>query len=74
MPLKKELTLGRAELEPELQLADSMNLGLDEALLDYDEGTIRVTGIPLPLYWSEELSVLHRRQPVPWYEKAVKLI
>jgi len=73
-PLKKELSLGRQELEPELQLADSLDLGLDEALLDSDDGTFKVTGIPLPKYWSEELSVLHRRQPEPWYEKAVKLI
>ena len=73
-PLKKELTLGRQELEPELQLADSMNLGLDEALLDWDDGMARVTGIPLPAYWSDELSVLHRRQPESRLEKLVKLI
>ena len=51
-----------------------MNLALDEALFDTDDSTFKVTGIPLPAYWSDELSVLHRRQPVPWYEKAVKLI
>jgi len=73
-PLKKELSMGRPELEDELGLADSMNLGLDEALLDYDDGRFKVTGIPLPGYWSEELSVLHRRQPVPLYEKLVRLI
>jgi hypothetical protein len=73
-PLKKELQLGREELEPELVLADSLKLDLDEAYLDSDLGEWKVVDIPLPEYWSEELSVLHRRQPVPWYEKAVKLI
>ena len=73
-PLKKELTLGRQELEPELTMADGLGLGLDEAYLDCDLGEWRVTGIPLPRYWSEELSVLHRRQPVSLYEMAVRLI
>lgn len=73
-PLKKELDLGRPELEPELRLADSMNLAKDQALLDCDDGTYKVNDIPLPAYWSEELSVLHRRQPVPWHEKLVRLV
>lgn len=73
-PLKKELKMGRPELEEELQIADSMNLALNEAYLDYDDGQYKVTGIPLPKYWSDELSVLHRRQPEPWHEKLVKLI
>lgn len=73
-PLKKELQLGRPEIQEELALAKSMDLGLDEALLDDDYGTYKVTGIPLPAYWSEELSVLHRRQPVGLGERLVKLI
>lgn len=73
-PLKKELQLGRPEIQTELELAKSMNLAKDEALVDFDDGMYKVTGIPLPEYWSEELSVLHRRQPVSQWEKAVKLI
>ena len=73
-PLKKEVGLGRPEIQEELALAKSMKLSLDEALLDTDDSTFKVTGIPLPAYWSEELSVLHRRQPVSLWEKAVKLI
>lgn len=73
-PLKKELTLGRAELQPELELADRLDLDITEALLDYDDGTFKVTGIPLPRYWSEELSVLHRRRPEGWGKRLVKLI
>lgn len=73
-PLKKEDVLGRPEIQEELILAKSMNLGLDEALLDDDKGTYKVTGIPLPKYWSEELSVLHRRQPDSWSRKLVRLI
>lgn len=73
-PLKKELTLGRQELEPELATAHSMDLDKTEAFLDADIGEFKVSGIPLPKYWSDELSVLHRRQPPSLWDKAVKLI
>ncbi len=73
-PLKKELQLGRPEIQGELELAKSMNLDKTEALLDTDEGMFRVTGIPLPKYWSEELSVLHRRRPLSLWERAERLI
>jgi hypothetical protein len=76
-PLKMEDQLGRPELREHLILAKSMDLDKTEALLDTDSPedlTVKVVNIPLPRYWSDELSVLHRRQPQQWYEKAVKLI
>ena len=74
-PLKKEVEgLGRTELQPELELANSMDLGLDEAYLDCDLGEWRVEGIPLPLYWSDELSIMHRRRPEPWTKKLRRII
>jgi len=74
-PLKKEVEgLGRTELQPELELAHQMELGLEEAYLDCDLGEWRVENIPLPAYWSEELSVMHRRRPEPWIRKLRRII
>lgn len=65
-PFRKELELGRTAMMEEMELAYSLDLNVKQVLL-YNEaiadGPLLVEGIPLPAYWTEELSRMHRRQP-----------
>ena len=72
-PYDLDVKLGRPEVKKELEAAASMDLKKTEAYLvaetfDYSfEG--KVTDIPLPKYWSDELSVMHRRRDPTTYEQ-----
>jgi len=64
-PFRKELELGRGAMLEEITLAYSLNLGQKEVLMYNEEvhdGPVLVKNIPLPVYWTEELSRMHRRQ------------
>ena len=64
-PFRKELELGRSAMIEEITLAFNLKLDKTQALL-YNEvlsdGPLLVENIPLPEYWTEELSRMHRRQ------------
>jgi hypothetical protein len=65
-PFRKELELGRGAMLEEITLAYSLDLGQKDVLLyneDVGDGPMLVKNIPLPVYWTEELSRMHRRQP-----------
>lgn len=67
-PFRKEVEgeLGRHAVMEELTLAYSLNLDKTQVLMYNEEigpGPYLVENIPLPRYWTEELSRMHRRQP-----------
>ena len=65
-PFRKELKLGRSAMMDEMELAYSLDMGVKQALLyneEISDAPLLVGGIPLPGYWTEELSRMHRRQP-----------
>ena len=75
-PYRLEAEFGRSELGEELEAA-SVQLGgkgVKWAFLSSEEYRGLVSGVPLPSYWSEELSRLHRRRkPVKQVVKEWKL-
>lgn len=65
-PFRKELELGRNAMLEEITLAFNLDMGQRDVLLYNEEvhdGPVFVHNIPLPSYWTEELSRMHRRQP-----------
>lgn len=65
-PFDEEVELGRPVLQDRIALAASLDMGLKEVLLcskAISKDPLLVTDIPLPKYWTEELSRMHRRQP-----------
>ena len=65
-PYDLDVKLGRPEVKDELEEAAALNLKKDEAYLVAETFNYRfkgkVTGIPLPRYWSPDFSVMHRRR------------
>jgi len=65
-PFRKELLLGRSAMMEEMELAYSLDLGVKQVLMyneEISDDPMLVEDIPLPAYWTEELSRMHRRQP-----------
>ncbi len=65
-PYELDVKLGRPEIKLEVEEAASLNLAKTEAFLVAETYSYkfkgRVTGIPLPPYWTPDLSVMHRRR------------
>ena len=61
-PYQLEASFGRPEIEDEVNSAKSLT-SKKEAMLYSKVYSGKVTDIPLPSYWSEELSTMHRRVP-----------
>ncbi len=66
-PYQLDVKLGRPEIKTELETAQVMNLGKSEAYLVAETYGYsfngKVTEMPLPTYWTNELSTMHRRTP-----------
>lgn len=64
-PFRKELKLGRSAMMEEIALAHSLKLSKKQAVLyneNISDDPLLVENIPLPAYWTEDLSRMHRRQ------------
>ena len=61
-PYYKEVEFGRPEIDEELLAARDADLGIKESLMFTEGEEYRVTGIPLPPYYNDELSRMHRRR------------
>lgn len=68
-PYALDVELGRPEIKRELLIASAHVRKKDEAVLFAETFSYRfeglVTDIPLPYFWSDDLSVMHRRREPP---------
>lgn len=71
-PYQMDKKIGRMEVREELENAESVLKGRGKTCSYLVLQTYRheheglVTGIPLPEYWTDDLSRMHRRQPRGW--------